>query len=248
MGMFSKLSAWLAGDKASDASATDKAPRRGGGAVSPMRPVAIDLTDDDAGGGDAGDHTGNGRAMEARAEAPAWSRQQLVQELQKNYAEVVELVRKVDGHLDKQDQRSARLIEIAERVPDALGVLPTICAQNAEIIEAAHRVADVKKEGDERAEAAMQRIAEMGQRQADAIEGVGQRMESAGQTDAELARAVDRFRGVIGDISKSSEARERELLELLAASKRSTNVAIVLSACVAAAAIVAVVVTLVLIK
>ena len=41
------------------------------------------------------------------------NRQELVKELQKNYAEVLGLVRKVDDHLDTQTHRSERLLELA---------------------------------------------------------------------------------------------------------------------------------------
>ncbi|MFG0259938.1 MAG: hypothetical protein ACF8LK_06250 [Phycisphaerales bacterium JB041] len=80
-------------------------------------PIAIDLhAEDDPDDELEGFDPGREPLPEIK---PPRSRQELIAELQRNYQEVLGIVRKVDSHLDEQGQRSHRMAEIAERFPRA---------------------------------------------------------------------------------------------------------------------------------
>ncbi|MFT5424003.1 MAG: hypothetical protein ACI89L_001795 [Phycisphaerales bacterium] len=53
-------------------------------------------------------------------------REEVLAELRQNYGEVLSLVRKMDEHLDLQEQRTRELMSLAERSTEALGSLSQI--------------------------------------------------------------------------------------------------------------------------
>ncbi|QKK09825.1 MAG: hypothetical protein HND58_17805 [Planctomycetota bacterium] len=123
MGVFAKLfspkHAKSGGRPAASAPPAAPAP----GPAKPARPervtppVSIDLhVDDDPDDELEGFDPGREPLPEIK---PPRSRQELIAELQRNYQEVLGIVRKVDSHLDEQGQRSGRMAEIAERFPQA---------------------------------------------------------------------------------------------------------------------------------
>jgi hypothetical protein len=83
------------------------------------------------------------------------SKQDLINDLQKRYTEVVELIQKVDTHLDEQSKRQERLLEIAETVPDALAKLPEMHAQTARLTHAIEQLTEATVRGVNRNDAAM---------------------------------------------------------------------------------------------
>lgn len=127
--------------------------------------------------------------------------------------DVATLVRRVDERLAQLEQRGRRLIEIAERVPDAMGVLPTLCAQNAELIEAAHQMVSEARTGADRLDASLVRLASQGERSAE-------RMDTSEKVHAELVEALAEFRSVMGRFAEEASAREHDLMGLVASSRK----------------------------
>lgn len=226
----------------------------GGAALRPERPVEIDISEDAE-----LDPMGESGSGDFRALAAPRNKQELIAELQRNYAEVLELVRKVDLHLDTQQQRSARLVEIAERIPEAVTALSDIRAQNSEFLVAVRELTETSRQGDERVEAAVNRLGEVGDRQIQSIAGIGEHLEASARTEQELVGAVREFHGTLGEMTESSsrvgetlenmhrsaETREQELIDLLVASRRSSMLAIVFCGLVAVVAVVIAVIAMV---
>src|SRR5690606_13104305 len=145
----------------------------------------------------------------------------------KNYAEVMELIRKVSTHLDEQNARNARLMEIAERIPEALDALPELRTQNAEIIAALRTAADETRSRDERA--------------AQTLERLGDRLEESRESDRVLVGTMAEFRGTLREMADTSErtgytlaemnqrnaAREQELQNILLLTRRWITIATV---------------------
>jgi len=51
------------------------------------------------------------------------NKQELFEALQRNYHEVTELIRKVDSHLDREQQRGERVMEVVEKIDSLIPVL-----------------------------------------------------------------------------------------------------------------------------
>lgn len=173
----------------------------------------------------------DGRRSLAPLAAPAIavpkSKNEIIADLQKNYAEVMELIRKVSNHLDRESERSERLMEIAEKIPAALETLPELRAQNEEVIIALRQAAAETAKRDEAA--------------AQTLELLGDRMDEARESDRQLVGTMAEFRGTLREMADSSEktgetlavmnernvAREQELQNILLLTKRWITIATV---------------------
>jgi len=222
-------------------------------AVHPREPVAIDLTDE------SGDESTDSADSPVSSEqvgledrrgvivAPR-NRQELLAELQKNYAEVLELVRKVSSHLDDQESRANRLMEIAERLPQAMETLPHLQQQNAEMLSAVHRLVELNVSQDERSQDSIEQLAT-----------IRDRLEDSQQSQQQLVATMAEFRGSIGDVSRASDRvgqalegineqgaqRDREFARLIESNRKWTTALLVASGVVAAAAAASIIVAIV---
>lgn len=170
-----------------------------------------------------------GASSLAAASGPApKNKQELLNELQKNYAEVVSLVRKVDQHLDAQDRRSARLMEIAEQIPAALQTLPTIRDETVRLGERLDALiqAQASQSGDAQ---------ELRRAQVEALGDVRTLLEHSREAEQRVAQSLDEFRGTMGQMSdatgtlgsvltkmrESDTKRDERLASLVAGSSRA---------------------------
>jgi len=96
-----------------------------------------------------GEHTPEDtkRTGEAEIAPMPKSKQELLAELRKNYSEAVSLIRKMDEHLDRQEPRSQRLVDLAERMPHGLDSLEQIRAANEELTGSVRDLTTVIKQG-----------------------------------------------------------------------------------------------------
>lgn len=125
------------------------------------------------------------------------NRQELIEELQKNYAEVVTLVRKMDGHLDRQDKRSVRLLEIAETLPTAIEDLSAIRNQHSKLSEAIDSLTAATKQNSSSNEAAQSL-------QIQALGEVRSLLESSEGHERRVAESLDEFKASIGEVATST--------------------------------------------
>jgi predicted nucleic acid-binding Zn-ribbon protein len=151
----------------------------------------------------------------------------MIAELQKNYAEVMELIRKVSNHLDEQAGRSERLMEIAERIPEALDALPELRSQNERIIVALRDAAEEARSRDEQS--------------AQTLDRLGDRLEESRESDRVLVGTMAEFRGTLREMADTNErtgatlsdmnqrnaAREQELHNILLLTRRWITIATV---------------------
>lgn len=219
MGMISRLSKFFGtGAPESGASASNGHTASTNGHA-PHRPVVVEAGEE-----------GPGSMLEPKPEGPK-NRQELLTELQKNYTEVVGLVRKVDQHLDEQQRRSERLMEIAERMPPALEQLPEIRAQNERLTAAVERLAEIQAGSAERAERSEEA-------QAEAMVQVQSLLEQSGKAEREVAESVRVFHQtvegmtqatntvgrVLGHIQERDAQREQQLGAVLERGARTMSI------------------------
>jgi ABC-type transporter Mla subunit MlaD len=160
----------------------------------PTRPVAIDIHADEESDSEleAFDPSGSGVSR------PPRSRQELIAELQRNYQEVLGIVRKVGQHLDDQGDRSRRLAEIAERLPRAADDLAAVRERQDQAVQAMDALATALTRRDDRLNegqlAQLERL--------DEIRGL---MAESSQAERELIGSLLEFRGVLSVMSNATE-------------------------------------------
>jgi ABC-type transporter Mla subunit MlaD len=160
----------------------------------PTRPVAIDIHADEDSDSEleAFDPSGSGVSR------PPRSRQELIAELQRNYQEVLGIVRRVGQHLDDQGDRSRRLAEIAERLPRAADDLAAVRERQDQAVQAMDALATALTRRDDRLNegqlAQLERL--------DEIRGL---MAESSQAERELIGSLLEFRGVMSGMSNATE-------------------------------------------
>lgn len=246
MGFFTAIARWLGGsrDIASEPPVREGVvgPGRmpvqaaGGGGAAPVDDIDADVID-------------AGPAALAPIVAPK-SRAELIGELQKNYTEVLGLVRKVDGHLDQQQRRADRMLAIAEESARKLDALPELAEQNRRVADAIVQLVEITRSGQSDTKVVNERLTktalqqlEAAQQQTAVLQHVQGAVARAGEAEQQLAASVDAFRGSMGEVSRATTdlgsaigsmrendaAREEELAMLVRSSQRWLVIAVVVT-------------------
>jgi len=146
------------------------------------------------------------------------NKQELMEELRKNYADVIELVRKVNSHLDdqssrlaEQESRGRELMEIARQIPTLLATLPRLAEQNAALLGLVERLAGESAGGNEALRAAIAQqtrtTAESGAALASAITATTAGLAASVQESTEVQRRSGEALGEqLGSIRAASQA------------------------------------------
>ncbi len=172
------------------------APARPAKPAKPTRPVAIDLhLEDDPDSELEGFDPGREPLPEVK---PPRSRQELIAELQRNYQEVLGIVRKVDTHLDEQGQRAERMAEIAERFPAAADDLAHLRERQDSVHEALEAVALSLRERDESIAAGQHATN-------DKLEDIRGLMAESSESERQLIGSLVEFRDMMGGMSAATE-------------------------------------------
>ncbi|MEM1166538.1 MAG: hypothetical protein AAGI30_09650 [Planctomycetota bacterium] len=181
--------------------------------------------------------TGNGQSPERMSSrplarvAPIRSKQELFEELQKNYHEVVELVRKVDHHLDREQRRSARVMEVLDRVD---GLIPTLERLPTELNTKAEQlngelIAAIREQagaGSPEIVAAVEKVGDQLRTGSKAQDELSHTMASFRQTIGDLAASTERSNEMIRSIETTNAKRENELAGLIASGRRAQTIAL----------------------
>ncbi len=141
--------------------------------------------------GDDGAVIGPDGTIETRT--PPKSKQELLAEIQRNYQEVLELVRKVDGHLDESSERSQKLFDLAERVPEGMSTIVELKNQNEAVTHAIERITEVVASTEGHASSTVEEL-----------RAIATRFDEASQRGEALAGAVGEFREILGSVANNS--------------------------------------------
>lgn len=191
---------------------------------------------------------GGGLSTQAPGPAPApRNKQELIAELTQNYREVLSLVRKVDEHLDRQDHRSQRLLELAEQLPAAADTLEQIRKRNVEInVSVRDLIAAVNDSTGKAGASAEEHLKSLAQ--------IHAQLEQAGKSEERAAAAFNEFRATVKTIAGSNTnlatvlermnqrdlGRDLRLQDMIARTQRWTIILALLTTTGVAAAVTAV--------
>ncbi|MCH8270716.1 MAG: hypothetical protein IH985_05845 [Planctomycetes bacterium] len=176
----------------------------------------------------------NGHAASGEIERKRVGRQEMIAELQQNYQDVIRLVGKVNGHLDEQEKRAVRLLEIAELVPAAADQIPALNEHLARATATLAEIAEDGKAANRRADAAIRSQTQM-------LEALGDRLISAEESDRRVAGtlgdlnltigsmtgATDQLAGVIRSVQHRDAQRDEQMRALLTRFQRWLLIALV---------------------
>jgi DNA repair exonuclease SbcCD ATPase subunit len=138
---------------------------------------------------------------------PLRNKQELFEELQKNYREVVQLVRKVDTHLDEDADRSRKLADIADRVDRTLPSIEKLGETPARIDALRTELTTILKQTRDNAD---QRAAKIEK----AVGGVVQRLEAQQHEQQRLVSTMAEFRETMGELASSTRESGSAVREL----------------------------------
>ncbi|MBK7406157.1 MAG: hypothetical protein IPJ41_16515 [Phycisphaerales bacterium] len=218
MGVVTKFRKWLAPHQQIR---TSPPPRT-------VPPVAIDLHEDDPDADldsfDLGAPEAGPGSLHSR---PRRSRQELVAELQRNYQEVLGIVRKVDSHLDRQAERHDRLAEIAERFPRAADDLAQARVRQEQACEIMDALARSLNARDDRLlsgqTAQLERLDEVRDLMAESAHASRQLLGSLidfRDIMSGLAGATERLNDAVARIEQRDQQRSADLLAALTSTKK----------------------------
>ncbi|MEL7472390.1 MAG: hypothetical protein AAGK04_03665 [Planctomycetota bacterium] len=171
------------------------------------------------------------RAADALSPKRPRNKRELIDELRRNYDEVLGLVRKMDTHLDAERQRGDRLLEIAERIAPAVAVLPELRQQNARMTDAMERLAESTDRAAGRSE---QQRAEIAREHREALDQVRETVSKSESVGERVAGTLGEFKQAVEDVATrnetlgeaviksqaASDQRERELADTIAGAQR----------------------------
>ena len=165
-------------------------------------------------------------------------RREIVEELRRNYGEVLGLVRKLDEHLDRQESRGHELMAMAERSERALEALPRIAEHTGEVSETSKAFAEAVGEH----QLAMNDSVE---RQAGAIESHTLALSEFGRSVRESLGGMSDSTRELGDailrMRETDRQRERELTDLVERTQRNQLAIVVGGVALVAATVLAVI-------
>jgi hypothetical protein len=132
-----------------------------------------------------------------------------------NMNEVAGLIRGVRGQLNRQSDRSQRIIELMQSIPESIGTLPEINRNQKKMVEAIH----TQLERDEHPHAELSRslgsLTDLCQRQAQMMGLVQQRMDLSQQTDAKVVSGLKAMNQAMRQVGESGLSQSQTLRELL---------------------------------
>lgn len=183
-----------------------------------QQPVTIDLTETQANGlhrnGDSanGDTDADPHANTTAQLAPPRSgRGRSVAELQRGYDEVMDLVRKISDHLDTQTQRTERMMQWMEHMPQALEALPEVSRQNARMIEILNEHLSHINARDSSLNNTLSRLGESSQHQTEVLGLLQQQLDNSSRSAEQMTETLGSFREALGNLA-STNNRSTEIL------------------------------------
>jgi myosin heavy subunit len=164
---------------------------------------------------------------DSRILAAAKTKQELLAELQQNYREVVDLVRRLKTHMETQDERFDRLMGVAEQIRESVQAAPGLREDARKALVALDQIASTQREGQTRTETALQahsgrlnRMTELMENSSETEQRVASTLTDVGTTLSAMAAATESVGGALRAMQEREAKRDAQLAGLLTRSHR----------------------------
>lgn len=191
------------------------------------KPVEIDLTDGSATDFDSvsnAEQGGDGKPL-----ASVQRRKPTLAEIQQGYDEVMGLVRKIGEHLDAQTQRTEKLVELMERLPEAIDSLPELHRQNSRLLDVLNEHLAASRKRDETLGTTLGKLSESSDHQTEVLGLLQQQFDTSTRASEQMTKTLGSFSHALGNLSennhrsteilsglvRSTEDRETQLIDIL---------------------------------
>jgi DNA repair exonuclease SbcCD ATPase subunit len=186
------------------------------------KPVEIDLRGTQAA---ALDDAGGARAASPAATAiePKSVRSRTASDGNRSLEEIMSLVRKISDHLDGQTDRTERMLQLIDRMPQALDALPEINRQNARLLESLHAHLDQARRREEALNDTLATITEAAKHQTEVLGLVQQQLDHSSQSSAQLTGTLSELRQSLSDLAQANTHSSEVLSKMAEATGEREN-------------------------
>ncbi|MBI1367832.1 MAG: hypothetical protein GC162_04175 [Planctomycetes bacterium] len=142
---------------------------------------------------------------------PGAKRDAAIVDLQKGYMEVVDLMKTVREHLSTQSQRSARLLELMQHLPEALQSLPEHSRNQARMLEVMQMQVEQQNRHASHFAQSISALTRVSEQHTQIMGCIQQHMDAATQNDAQLLGSFSAMNHTLEDLSESTRASSAAL-------------------------------------
>ncbi|MHC4993894.1 MAG: hypothetical protein ACYTGQ_02475 [Planctomycetota bacterium] len=132
-----------------------------------------------------------------------------------NLNEVAGLIRGVRGQLNRQSDRSQRIIELMQSIPESIGALPEINRNQKRLVEAINTQLTLDERHHAELTRSLKSLTDICERQAQMMGLMQQRMDLSQQTDAKVVGGLKAMNQVLRQVGESGLTQSQTLRELL---------------------------------
>ena len=128
-----------------------------------------------------------------------------MQQLQKGYEEMIDLMGSVRTHMELQSERSERLLTVLEGLPEAIKSLPETSRNQTRTLEAIQSSLEQQGEHNSRLSDALNSLSRTTSQHQQAMTSVGKQLDSGNQRSEQMLHS---FKGLNGTLDRMSESNE----------------------------------------
>jgi ABC-type transporter Mla subunit MlaD len=140
-----------------------------------------------------------------------------------NLHEIMGLVRKISEHLDGQTDRTERMLQLIDRMPQALDALPEINRQNARLLESLHAHLDQARRREEALNNTLGTITEAAKHQTEVLGLVQQQLDHSSQSSVQLTNTLGNLRQSLSDLAQANKHSSEVLSKMAEATGEREN-------------------------
>jgi hypothetical protein len=150
------------------------------------------------------------------------SRDSAIAKLEHGYNEVVDLLQSVRNHMETQSQRSERLVQIMEGLPDALRSLPEASRNQARMLETIESQIERQTSTSQKLTTALEGLARSTEHHDQSLDAIQEHLAAGQHTGEKMLSSLSNLNGTLGALGESNHA-STGLLRTLAERSRQTD-------------------------
>ncbi|MEM6749240.1 MAG: hypothetical protein AAF612_02100 [Planctomycetota bacterium] len=189
--------------------------------------------------------------FQLEAEQRESSRQASLQQLKQGYAELVDTMTAVRGHLDAQSERQERMMTLLDGLPELMRTLPETTKAQVKMLEAIQGGLERTNDTNTALTGAISGLASATENQHETMSRLQTSLNHSDESRERLSEGIDNLKDTMGSVDKSTEAtrvtlsaiaegaqqREAQMAEMFRRSQRTQLLMTVIGVALGAAAI-----------